>query len=375
MSEDPLLYLEDDPSSVVDSDVDTDGVVDSQEDAAPNDGDGNGDGVRDSEQEHVVSVRSHDDARYVTLAAPEQTRLVDVEAMDNPSPDDAPHGVDFPVGFLDFRVADVEVGASVTVTVHLEPGTQADTYYVFGPTPDDPNPHWYPFMYDGTSGAKVYSDRIELTFVDGQRGDDDLTANGVIVDPGAPGVSKRPWQNAVRPENVDNHDGVTPRDALILINELNARGPRNLPPTPNGMGVSPPYLDVSGDNAITASDVLEVIKYLNRQAAGGNRELIKQGAIRDIPTPELAPGPPLAPLLDPPSRQSTQPRSDRSPQGSLGQRSVPARSEPERDLTRSESQRVREGSDASAERKGWRDRLSTLMEAISDIAEDVSSAW
>src|SRR5215471_6404290 len=38
---------------------------------------------------------------------------------------------------------------------------------------------------DGTTGAEILPDRVLLHFVDGQRGDDDLTANGEIVDAGA----------------------------------------------------------------------------------------------------------------------------------------------------------------------------------------------
>lgn len=368
-SEEGSLYLDDTPSSVADSNVEVKGVVETQETDAPSEGDGNGDGVLDSEQEHVVSVQSHDDDPSVTLVAPEEMRLEDVKTTDNPSPDDAPPDVEFPVGFFDFRVADVALGGSATVTVHLEPGTQADTYYMFGPTPEDPNPHWYPFIHDGTTGAKVYSDRIELTFVDGQRGDDDLTVNGVIVDPGGPGVSKLPWQNSVRPENVDNDGGVTPRDVLILINEINTRGPRHLPPTPDGMGVSPPYLDVSGDNAITALDVLKVIEYLNRQAVGANN------TARDASAPDLSAGPVSGPLLDPPSRQSTQSRMNRSQQNSSERRSISAPSDLEEDAVPSGSQQNHRGSDAVIETESWREDVSSLMETISEIAEDISSAW
>jgi hypothetical protein len=42
-------------------------------------------------------------------------------------------------------------------------------------------------MYDGTTGAVINGNEITLHLVDGKRGDHDLTANGEIVEPGAPG--------------------------------------------------------------------------------------------------------------------------------------------------------------------------------------------
>ncbi len=51
---------------------------------------------------------------------------------------------------------------------------------------------WYEFLFDGTTGAELLSDRIVLHFVDGQRGDDDLVVNGEIFDPSALGVATPP---------------------------------------------------------------------------------------------------------------------------------------------------------------------------------------
>ncbi|MCU0873109.1 MAG: DUF4394 domain-containing protein, partial [Pirellulaceae bacterium] len=59
-----------------------------------------------------------------------------------------------------------------------------------------------------------------------------------------------------------NGDGlVTPLDALVLINELNATGPRPAAVSqPAG-----PYYDVTRDGTLSANDPLVVINYLNRQ--------------------------------------------------------------------------------------------------------------
>jgi hypothetical protein len=76
-----------------------------------------------------------------------------------------------------------------TVTLELPEGTRVDTYYNYGPTPDNPTVHWYEFLYDGETGAEILEDQILLHFKDGQRGDHDLAVNGEIVTLGAPMLS------------------------------------------------------------------------------------------------------------------------------------------------------------------------------------------
>ena len=163
---------------------DRDGVSDQTEDQAPNNGDGNNDGIRDSEQENVTSLRNAKDGSYVTLEAQQGTTLEGVGAIKNPSPKNAPP-VKFPVDFFRFSVQGVDAGGATTITLFLHGGGAVRTYYKFGPTPDDPAPHWYEFLFDGETGAEILSDRIILHLVDGGRGDDDLTVNGEISDPGA----------------------------------------------------------------------------------------------------------------------------------------------------------------------------------------------
>jgi hypothetical protein len=60
---------------------------------------------------------------------------------------------------------------------------------------------------------------------------------------------------------------VTAEDLLILISYLNAHvGDASLPPAP---ATPPPFLDVNDDGWCTASDLLDVITYINRLAASG----------------------------------------------------------------------------------------------------------
>jgi hypothetical protein len=173
-------------------DSDGDGSPDSVEDGAPNGGDGNNDGIPDRDQNNVASLPNAVDSEYVTLASPDGTSLSDVHAVGNPSPGDAPPGVDFPVGFFEFTVVGIAPGGNATVT--LLPGKTVDTYYKYGPTPGNSVDHWYEFLFDGTTGADIFADRVVLHFVDGQRGDNDLDANGEVVEPGSPGLRPTPNQ-------------------------------------------------------------------------------------------------------------------------------------------------------------------------------------
>jgi cyclophilin family peptidyl-prolyl cis-trans isomerase len=98
----------------------------------------------------------------------------------------------FSEGYFNLQLANVPAGASETVTMTLPPGSLPNTFYRYGPTPDNPAAHWYNFAWDGQTGAitTLGGNVIKLVFVDGQRGDDDLTQNGSIgVSVAAPGAN------------------------------------------------------------------------------------------------------------------------------------------------------------------------------------------
>jgi trimeric autotransporter adhesin len=89
----------------------------------------------------------------------------------------------YPYGLVEFTLNCP--AADVTITF---PGSVAGmTYRKYGPTPDNNTPHWYDFMYDGSTGAQINGDQVVLHFLDAQRGDDVLTPDGKIVDQGGPG--------------------------------------------------------------------------------------------------------------------------------------------------------------------------------------------
>jgi glycosidase len=66
--------------------------------------------------------------------------------------------------------------------------------------------------------------------------------------------SGTPWKNAANRFDVDRDGKVLAIDAVLIINELNATGPRGLPiPTTSA---PPPFYDVSGDDFLTPLDAI-----------------------------------------------------------------------------------------------------------------------
>ena len=144
-----------------------------------------------NQQNNVVEFSTYDNRHQVLLTSPTGTTIRDYRALENPDSDRSPERIDFPYGFFEFAVDGVEPGGTTTVTVELPEDASQDTYYKYGPTADNPSNHWYEFLYDDRTrtGAKINGNRITLHFVDGQRGDDDLEANGSVTDIGGPGVT------------------------------------------------------------------------------------------------------------------------------------------------------------------------------------------
>jgi len=173
----------------VESDTDRDGVPDNEE-KGPNglDGnyDGNVDGTPDWQQNTVASLLAYDMIHYVTLES--QHPMTDVQAINPPS--DAPSDVSLPYGLFTFTVSGVPTGGDTIVKMFVD-GDMPDVFYKYGRTPLMATAHWYNFAYDSTTGigATVDGFVVTLRLTDGEMGDDDLVANGTIVDDGGPGVT------------------------------------------------------------------------------------------------------------------------------------------------------------------------------------------
>lgn len=112
-----------------------------------------------------------------------------------------------------------------------------------------------------------------------------VLADGTIKTPTVPGRGtdfagqltspEHPFQNPIQAHDVDANGFVQPRDALLIINELNRGGIQELSVL-DGDSIPPPYFDVSGDNLLSPYDALLVINRLNdadkgeSEPAGGN---------------------------------------------------------------------------------------------------------
>jgi hypothetical protein len=184
------------------ADYDNDGVNDKEENAGPGNGDGNNDGILDSLQSNVSCLALDNATDYVVLETPPGTSIKNCKAVVEPPDNNYPSDVDFAYGFFSFTVAGIPIGGSTSTTFYFPSENIFNTYSKYGPTPEDPFDHWYNFLFDGQTGAKINKNNITLHFVDGKRGDDDLTENGIIVDIGGPGVKA-----VISPDSGSNSDG------------------------------------------------------------------------------------------------------------------------------------------------------------------------
>jgi hypothetical protein len=171
-------------------DEDKDGISDQEEkgpEGTDENYDGNSDNKPDMQQGNVASFFTYDKQYYITLFVPDSLKLSDVNAVDNPAPDapGVPAGATSPYGFYSFSVTGLSAGSHTIATLLLKNDPAFSNYYKYGPTSGQ-NAHWYDFNYDGETGAKISADTVFLYLTDGKRGDFDITANGVIVDPGGP---------------------------------------------------------------------------------------------------------------------------------------------------------------------------------------------
>ena len=166
--------------TIVDDDRgDDDGVLDSTEDGAPNDGDGNDDGVLDSQQPNVTSLPSSV-GPYVTLASEAGTSIVGVTAVE-PSID-PPAGYTLPDGLFDFAIEGVTPGGSTTVRVFTQSAGGITGWLKLDGG-----------VWTVLPASQVTIDSagawIDITLIDGASGDSDGAADGRVVDPGGIAVA------------------------------------------------------------------------------------------------------------------------------------------------------------------------------------------
>jgi hypothetical protein len=92
--------------------------------------------------------------------------------------------VAFPQGLFDFSLAGCSSGSTVTVSIAYPSALPAATqYWKYGVVAGTVAAHWY------TIPSTIAGNTITFSITDGGVGDNDLTANGSIVDPGGPGIA------------------------------------------------------------------------------------------------------------------------------------------------------------------------------------------
>ena len=105
----------------------------------------------------------------------------------NPASPPGPAPANFPHGLFDFTLGGCTPASTITMTIVYPAALPAGTqYWKYGPTPATPGPHWYVLPATITGNTVVFS------ITDGGVGDDDLGANGTIVDQGGPGIPGAP---------------------------------------------------------------------------------------------------------------------------------------------------------------------------------------
>jgi hypothetical protein len=167
-----------------------DGISDAEEDGAPNGGGGNGDGILDSLQSNVGSIPSATGTGYLTVEVISGCRHLEKIRTYTEAAQGNDNDYDYPYGLVGFELPCSS--ATIRVYFHGESDLSGYTYRKYGPIPPNfNNPQWYtlPGVTFGTVdiGGQTVA-YAEFTLTDGQLGDD-TGVDGVIYDPGGPGIS------------------------------------------------------------------------------------------------------------------------------------------------------------------------------------------
>ncbi len=112
--------------------------------------------------------------------------------------------------------------------------------------------------YSGFEFNNAVSGRKQVTLVEAQP--------QASVDFSVFGPSSQ-WQNQLQREDIDNSGNVVPRDVLLIISQINARGSGPLA----GFN-TPPFVDTDGNGILAPIDALIVISFINANSGGGEGE-------------------------------------------------------------------------------------------------------
>ncbi len=181
-------------------DDDTDGVATTIEDGAPNEGDGNNDGIPDSEQNHVVSIRTPD-GKYVTIEEKNGCPINNVQLNEQNLPAD---GENLTAPPFDFDIACPE--AEIVTYYHGVDDLNNQQHRQYVPTtPGDPSTaQWQdlPTKLSTTTIAGKTVPTATFTLKDGELGDSS-SADGTIQHTSAVAITPDTVQWSVSRYQVD----------------------------------------------------------------------------------------------------------------------------------------------------------------------------
>jgi hypothetical protein len=101
-----------------------------------------------------------------------------------PVPPTLPSGpTTFPQGMFNFSLAGCTPGSTITMTITYPNSIAGAQYWKYGPEAANHTAHWY------VMPATISGNTASFSITDGGQGDDDFTPNGVIADPGGPGLA------------------------------------------------------------------------------------------------------------------------------------------------------------------------------------------
>jgi hypothetical protein len=84
---------------------------------------------------------------------------------------------------FNFSLAGCTPGSTITMTITYPNSIAGAQYWKYGPEAANHTAHWY------VMPATISGNTASFSITDGGQGDDDFTPNGVIADPGGPGLA------------------------------------------------------------------------------------------------------------------------------------------------------------------------------------------
>lgn len=113
---------------------------------------------------------------------------------------------------------------------------------------------------------------------------------GASVNVDVSDIDKWTWTNPINPLDTDDDGTVSPLDVLVLVNDINTVGVRQLPPPTSRPVV---FFDVDRDKSLSPLDVLVLVNFLNNKSSSGatpEGESVAEPDVAEllIPTEQLA---------------------------------------------------------------------------------------